>query len=240
MNENTFQRWELKYLIDDQQRSFLQQALIGHMIPDIHGESTVCNIYYDTPDFRLIRQSLEKPVYKEKLRMRSYGPAAADQPVFLELKKKCQGVVYKRRIEVSQQAAVQFLRGAASLPADSQIGREISYVLKFYETLIPAVYLSYDRKAFFAADDPGLRITFDRNIRWRRRELSLTAKPDGRQLLSSGQSLMEIKTGSAIPLWLVKLLNARQIRQTAFSKYGRAYESMLSDKNQRKGSAVCA
>jgi SPX domain protein involved in polyphosphate accumulation len=240
MNEAIFQRWELKYLVNERQRAALEQAFCGRMTPDFHGESTVCNIYYDTPDFRLIRQSLDKPVYKEKLRMRSYGPAAADQTVFLELKKKYQGIVYKRRIEIRQDAAVKFLSGDAPLPVDSQIGREIAYALKFYGNLAPAVHLSYDRQAFFAADDPAVRVTFDRNICWRAEELSLTAQPGGEDLLRPCQSLMEIKTGSAIPLWLVELLDAQGIRQTTFSKYGRAYESILNEKNQLKGSVICA
>lgn len=240
MNENIFQRWELKYLVDDRQRGALERAFRDRMTPDVHGESTICNIYYDTPDFRLIRQSLEKPVYKEKLRMRSYGPAAADQAVFLELKKKYEGVVYKRRIEVPQQAAVQFLQGAAPLPRDSQIGREIAYTLKFYGTLVPAVHLSYDRQAFFQTSDNSVRVTFDRNIRWRVDSLSLTTQPGGEQLLEPGQSLMEIKTGSAIPLWLVQLLDAEKIRQVTFSKYGRAYETLLNRGMQQKGSVICA
>lgn len=240
MNEAIFQRWELKYLVNERQRTFLEEAFRSRMTPDFHGESTICNIYYDTPDFRLIRQSLEKPVYKEKLRMRSYGPAAADQTVFLELKKKYQGIVYKRRIEIPQQAAVNFLRGDAPLPTDSQIGREIAYTAKFYGNLVSAVHLSYDRQAFFANDDPGVRATFDRNICWRTEELSLTAQPGGEELLRPCQSLMEIKTGSAIPLWLVELLDAQNIRQVTFSKYGRAYESILNEKNQRKGSVICA
>lgn len=106
--------------------------------------------------------------------------------------------------------------------------------------MAPAIYLSYDRQAFFAADAPGARVTFDRNICWRNEGLTLTARPGGEQLLQPGKSLMEIKTGSAIPLWLVKSLDAKKIRQVTFSKYGKAYESLMSDKLQRKGRGICA
>jgi SPX domain protein involved in polyphosphate accumulation len=147
--------------------------------------------------------------------------------VFLELKKKYRGIVYKRRISVTEQEAVDFLNGAASLPEESQISREIDYFVQFYQDLGPAMYLSYDRAAFFSREDPDLRVTFDKKIRWRTEDLRLSEKPGGASILAPGQSLMEIKAADAIPLWLVDLLNEGQIRQISFSKYGRAYMSML-------------
>jgi SPX domain-containing protein involved in vacuolar polyphosphate accumulation len=234
-----FERHEIKYLVSEAQRRFLIQAMAERLKPDAHGESTICNIYYDTPDFRLIRTSLEKPVYKEKLRLRSYGPAAADRDVFLELKKKYDGVVYKRRISVPQQAAVDFLNGKAPLPQKSQIGREIEYFRWFYRDLQPAVYLCYDRTPYFSTEDPNLRITFDRDIRWRTERMSLTSQPGGQQILAPGESLMEIKVGAAMPLWLAELLNENDIRQVSFSKYGRAYQSLLQNKLQERG-VFCA
>ncbi|MGE4276095.1 MAG: polyphosphate polymerase domain-containing protein [Lawsonibacter sp.] len=235
-----FERHEMKYLLNDQQRFVLLQAMRNQIKPDPHGESTICNLYYDTPDFRLIRKSLEKPVYKEKLRLRSYGPVKPEQEVFLELKKKYNEVVYKRRISLPEQAADRFLRGDAPLPGKSQIGREIEYFLWLYQSLTPAVHLSYDRTAYFSKEDPNLRITFDRNIRWRRENLSLTAQPGGQQILAANQSLMEIKAGAALPLWLVKLLNREQISKTSFSKYGMAYESILQNKLQKSRGVFCA
>lgn len=239
-NLTVFERHEIKYLVSERQRRFLVQALGEHTEPDPHGESTICNVYYDTPDFRLIRRSLEKPVYKEKLRLRSYGPARPRQDVFLELKKKYKGVVYKRRISVEETAAERFLDGLAPLPEESQIGREIEYFCRFYGGLVPAVHLSYDRTAYFSKDDPGLRITFDRDIRWRSNRLTLTAQPGGEQILAAGQSLMEIKAGASMPLWLVKLLGECQVRQTSFSKYGMAYETMLQNRLQESRGVFCA
>ena len=246
MSGSIFERHELKYLIDSRQRTALVRAMRAHMIPDAYGESTICNVYFDTPDFRLIRRSLEKPVYKEKLRLRSYGPVTSEQEVFLELKKKYSGVVYKRRISVKEYAATQFLSGNSPLAQPSQIGREIEYFLHFYGDLMPAVYICYDRTALFAKDDPDLRVTFDTNIRWRTDALRLTAQPGGAQILPDGFSLMEIKTAAAIPMWLTELLTRQRIFQTSFSKYGRAYESMLrgsGEKHQNEthiGGSFCA
>jgi len=235
MNNNIFERHELKFLINEWQRRFLEQALRERIVPDSHGESTVCSVYYDTPDYRLIRSSLEKPVYKEKLRLRSYGPALPEEPVFLELKKKYRGIVYKRRISLTEREAADYLSGKAPLLEESQIGREIDYFLWFYRDLGPAMYLCYDRAAFFSREDPDLRVTFDKNIRWRTEDLCLAAKPGGTQLLGPGQSLMEIKAAYAVPLWLVRLLEEGEIRQVSFSKYGRAYLSMMqeTDKESR-------
>jgi len=240
MDNCIFERHELKYLVNDRQRRSLEQALQDRMVPDAHGESTICNIYFDTPDFYLIRRSLEKPVYKEKLRLRSYGPVTPGQPVFLELKKKYQGIVYKRRISIEEQAAMDFLCGRAPLPEQNQIGCEIEYFLKFYRNLGPAVHLSYDRTAFFSKEDKALRVTFDKNICWRTKELSLTRQPGGTKILQPGQSLMEIKAASALPLWLVHLLSGNQIYQISFSKYGSAYCAMLRENPEETRGVFCA
>lgn len=229
MDITIFKRHEIKYLVTAEQRSMLEKAFEEHMIPDAHGESTICNVYYDTPDFRLIRKSLEKPVYKEKLRIRSYGRAAEDGKIFMELKKKYDGIVYKRRVSVTQSEAVRYLAGEAENPDKTQIGKEIDYFTKFYGGLVPAMYLCYDRTAYFCEEDAGLRITFDKNILWRTERVRLTSHPSGRQLLAPGQSLMEIKTGEAMPLWLVRLLNSAGIRPVSFSKYGNAYKTLLSE-----------
>ena len=115
MNGYTFERRELKYRITDAQRAALEAAFDARMVPDEYGESTICNIYYDTADYRLIRAPLEKPAYKEKLRLRSYGVTGPGGEVFLELKKKYKGIVYKRRITLPEDAAGEFIAGRAPL-----------------------------------------------------------------------------------------------------------------------------
>ena len=207
-----------------------EQAFRGRMVPDPHGESTICNVYYDTPDYRLVRTSLEKPVYKEKLRMRSYGRVNGEEAVFLELKKKYDGVVYKRRISLRQRDAAAYMAGLSPLPEGSQIGRELDYFRRFYEGLRPAVYLCYDRSAWFSSEDPDFRATFDNNIRWRREDMSLCAPVGGETLLLPSQSLFEVKTADAIPLWLVEALDAGGIRQASFSKYGEAYKAICMER----------
>lgn len=228
MNGYTFERRELKYRITDAQRAALEAAFCARMVPDEHGESTICNIYYDTADYRLIRASLEKPAYKEKLRLRSYGTATPGGEVFLELKKKYKGIVYKRRITLPEDAAGEFIAGRAPLGEHGQIGREIEYFTAFYAPLLPAVHLSYERSAWFSREDRDLRITFDKNIRFRQEDVSLTLPARGRRILPEGESLMEIKAAAALPLWLVSELDTLGIYQSTFSKYGEAYKVILA------------
>ena len=242
MSNDIFERHEIKFMADSRQRAYMERVFARHMAPDPHGESTVCNIYYDTPDFRLVRGSLEKPVYKEKLRLRSYGPVSGDGQVFLELKKKYKGVVYKRRIELREREAAAYMSGRAALPYDSQIGREIDYFCSYYRGLRPAVYLCYDRCAYFSQDDPNLRATFDKNILWRTDDMRLTARPGGEHLLLPGRSLLEVKTASAIPMWLVEALDTAEIRTASFSKYGEAYKIMCerADHTKERQGVTCA
>ena len=226
---DVFRRRELKFLLNDDQCSVIRDALQWKMEPDAHGENTICNIYYDTPDYRLIRHSLEHPVYKEKIRLRSYGVATADSDIYLELKKKYKGVVYKRRVKVTEAEGMAFMDRLGTLRKQNQISREILYFRDFYQTLQPQVYLCYDRQAWYDPLDRGFRMTLDRNIRYRTSDLSLSSPCAGSEILKPDQTLLEVKAEGAVPLWLVELLTEEQIFKRSFSKYGRAYEQMLSE-----------
>ena len=226
---NVFERTEKKYILDASQRSFILNELRDRMRPDAFGESTIRNIYYDTYDFRLARKSIEKPFYKEKLRVRSYKKVTADEKVFVELKKKYNGIVYKRRTKMTERKVERFLHGEPDPERSSQIDKEILYFCKKYGTIQPQVFLSYDREAYFSKTDPDLRISFDKNIRWRTDALSLREDPGGRDILVDGVSIMEIKAAGAMPLWLVDILNRSKARNVSFSKYGTAYRIMLME-----------
>lgn len=220
-----FKRYELKYLLDPGQYAAVREVMARHTVPDEYGKSTVCNIYYDTPNYRLIRRSIEAPVYKEKLRIRSYGTALPDGRVFVEIKKKYDSVVYKRREAMRLCDALEFVRAPEP---HSQIGSEIAYFVGYYRELYPAALISCSREAFFSAADRDLRITFDTDIRWRMEDVDLTLGVGGEPILSDDRILMEIKVAGAIPLWLVEVLSRERIYKISFSKYGRAYTAMLA------------
>lgn len=232
-----FQRYEMKYLLNRKQKEAILAAMEPYMEPDAYGRSTIRNIYYDTDNYRLVRKSLEQPVYKEKLRVRSYGQVEPGDRVFVELKKKYEGVVYKRRIHIPEMAAMEYLAGRKEAPDKSQIAEEIDYFLQFYGTLAPKVFLSYEREAYFTGKPSEFRVTFDENILWRETDLSLEKGVYGTPILKQGQTLMEIKTPGSIPLWMVKLLSEEEIRKTSFSKYGNAYTEIY---NREKGELIYA
>ncbi len=219
----TFARVEKKYLLTEAQYTALMERLSPYLTADAYGNYTLCNIYYDTHCYDLIRRSLDKPVYKEKIRLRSYGVVTPEAPVFLELKKKYEGIVYKRRIKLPYHSAYAYLAQGVLPATDSQIFREIDYFVRFYQPH-PAVYLAYDREAYFAQDDPELRVTFDRNIRYRLQDLHLDTTDSGERLLPEGKVLLELKLPATMPLWLTAALTDVQARPTSFSKYGNIYQ----------------
>ncbi len=224
---DVFKRYEYKYILTKEDKAELLKALRGHMMPDEYGRTTIRNVYYDTPDLSLIRKSLEKPLYKEKLRVRSYTRADEDDNVYVEIKKKYKGVVYKRRSAVKEHQAESWLTGTTTEPYISQIMDEIEYFRRSHKGLAPSCFLSYERESFSATDGSGLRLTLDENILGRTCDMSLTLGIYGTKILSPGLTLMELKTAGAIPLYLTKFLSSRNITKTAFSKYGTYYLNEL-------------
>lgn len=230
-----FNRYEHKYLIDSDTYKKVIEIMDRHMELDPynknHTEYTISNVYFDTDDNYLIRRSLQKPKYKEKLRLRSYGTPDSDTHVFLEIKKKYNGIVNKRRTTLKLDEAYRFVK-TGNAPhikeyMNEQVVREISYFLKCYD-LKPVLYLAYDRMAYFEKDNPDLRISFDHNIRTRRYDVALDYGDCGSPLLDNDTYLMEIKTARSKPLWLCRMLTELGIKRTNFSKYGTEYKKMTA------------
>ena len=219
-------RYELKYLLNAGQTAYLRERLKGHMEIDQYGKTSIASLYYDTPNYRLIRTSVEKPEFKEKIRLRSYGIATESSPVFLELKRKAYGIVYKRRVETTVPLVHKFLSGEGDICAPGQINREITAFRDYYKTLVPACLIIYDRVAYF---EPGgdLRVTIDENPRYRVDDLTLTKSMQGTPLLKEGWTILEVKVQEAMPLWLCEILSAGKITKGSFSKYGEAYRRQI-------------
>lgn len=226
--QTVFQRYEMKYLLTQAQREAVLRALEPHMALDPYGRTVIRNLYLDTESYRLIRRSIEKPVYKEKMRIRCYGPAHPDSPVFVELKKKYKKVVYKRRLSLPEREAMDWVLGRH---ADLRGGGLLPALLR---PLRPVAFLSYAREAYFAKDGSDFRVTFDDTILCRQDDLSLESGVYGAPLLPAGTTLMEIKCSGGIPLWLTHVLSAQGIRQTSFSKYGTAYQTLIYPNLQKE------
>ena len=232
--QTVFKRYEIKYMLTLEQKEKILAAMEEYMSIDQYGRSSIRNIYFDTDNYRLIRRSIDKPKYKEKLRIRSYGRATNDSKVFVEVKKKYDGIVYKRRLALPCNVAFDWTCKNAPCPVDSQIAREIEYFLKFYGTLRPAAFLSYEREAYYEKNGGSFRVTFDDNIIFRTTDLSLTSDVYGESLLDEGMVLMELKCSGGIPLWMVKVLSEEKIYKTSFSKYGTGYTRFVLQKSNTK------
>lgn len=237
---NIFKRVEKKYLITGEQTEQLLHALGSRVVPDQYGLHTICNIYFDTETNEMIRRSIDKPVYKEKLRLRSYGIPTDQSMVFLELKKKWGKTVYKRRVEMPLLTAKDYLeRGIYPDEYDCQILREIDYALHFYP-LQPSIYIAYDRQAYTLADDPEIRFTVDQGIRSRLKELDLTKGDHGNRLFDDDVRVLELKAQAALPQWFVAQLSELCIYPNSFSKYGSIYKALKNTDLKENGECLQA
>ncbi len=243
-----FNRCEKKYMLNTEQYRKLIEAIQPYMVADEYNCNNefyeISNIYYDTPDDRLIRASIERPVYKEKLRLRSYGTPNENSSVFVEIKKKYKGVVNKRRTVMKLDEAYAYLNEGKKPCADNpklnrQVFREIDYFCQMYN-LVPKVYLSYRRRAYFEKNDGDFRVTFDKDITARREDLRLESGSYGNKLLPDGVYLMEIKINRAVPLWFTRILSELEIYPVSFSKYGTEYKNYVAENYVRnKGEILC-
>ena len=225
--ETVFKRYEYKYLITKEQKQRLVEIMKDYMCPDEYGKTTIRNLYFDTDTYLLIRRSIEKPSYKEKLRIRSYDKAKSDSTVFVELKKKYNSIVYKRRISLPENQAMDWTLRKAPCPKKEQISSEIDYFLGYYQNLRPKIFISYDREAYYSKERHDFRITFDSDILARQTNLSLQEDVFGEPLLPEYSVLMEVKCSYCMPSWLVAFLSDKRIYKTNYSKYGTAYETMI-------------
>ena len=219
-------RYEMKYIMSAEQTEYFKESVRDYMKIDKLGLTSIASLYYDTPNYRLIRTSVEKPPFKEKIRLRSYGIATDTSPVFLELKRKAYGIVYKRRVQSTIPLVKKFFDGEGDICAGGQINKEITTFRDYYQTLVPACMIIYDRVAYFQPDG-DLRLTIDHNPRYRYEDLDLRVSMDGNSLLKDGYTILEVKVQQAVPLWLSDILTKGKIYKGSFSKYGEAYRQQL-------------
>ena len=227
-------RYEIKYILDPGQCDYFKEAIKGHMKEDEFGMTSIASLYYDTTDHRLIADSIAKPPYKEKIRLRSYGLATDESPVFLELKRKAKGIVYKRRVEATIPKVEEFFNGGDEMCRGGQINHELEYFRDYYDRLIPSCLVIYDRIAYFQPDG-DIRMTIDHDPRFREDDLDLRVSMEGESLLPKGYAILEIKVQDAMPLWLCRILSEGKIYKTSFSKYGEAYKRMMTRRCRMAG-----
>lgn len=222
----TFKRREEKYLLTSNQYKQLLFKIENYIEKDKYFESNICNIYFDTDNFDLIKTSIEKPIYKEKVRLRSYQVPDINDKVFFEIKKKYKGITNKRRIVVTLKEFNDYYINHQIPKCNQQIFKEIDYIMKQYN-LKPAIFLAYNRLSYFSKDNKDFRLTFDKNLRFRVLDLDLSMGDSGKKYFKDDMYILEIKTLDSIPLWFVKVLSELKIYPTSFSKYGSIYRNYL-------------
>lgn len=228
---STFKRYEKKFIITKKQCEEMLPVIEEHMTADkycVDGKFyRICNLYFDTKDNDIIRHSVSKPYHKEKLRLRSYDRARPGDTLFLELKKKTGKIVTKRRVALTVSEANDYIyngiRPKKGSYLQDQVLDEIDYFRKINDCH-PAVFIAYDRRAYFEKNNKDVRLTFDFNIITRREDLDLTLPVVGEKLLPDDMMLMEVKIPGAFPLWLARMLSEKGIYMTSFSKYGQEYK----------------
>lgn len=229
-----FKRYELKFILSKVQFNKLEKLIAHYMTLDSFGRHKIRNVYYDTDDYKVIRHSLEKPIYKEKLRLRLYGEASNSSEIFIELKKKFKGVVYKRRIKANCLEVDKFLNGLEHSIEQSQVLKEIEYFKNSFDDLKPKAYIYYEREAYFCSNDENFRMTFDFNIKCRNKDVSLYDSKLDRQILEDNKVLLEVKTVNGLPFWLTSFLSNERVYKTSFSKYGTAYNEFFLPEIMRR------
>lgn len=233
MIQKVFNRIEKKYLLNKEMAEELIKRISSHIKSSKYPYTKICNIYFDTDNKELIRKSIEKPIYKEKIRLRSYGVPNEEDKVFLEIKKKFKGIVTKRRIPVTLKEAYEYLENGIIPEKDKQIFKEIDYCFKRYN-LVPSIYISYERYSYQEKENKDLRITFDTNIISRDYDLRLEKGSYGINLIDNETYIMEIKSINSMPLWLTHTLADLEIYPTSFSKYGKIYQKKLEEEKTLK------
>ena len=227
-NIEIFKRIEQKYVLSEDEYKKLMNLINDHLEKDLYYKSKICNIYFDTKNYDLIVNSLEKGEYKEKVRLRSYNIPTLDDNVFFEIKSKLDGVVYKRRVTLTLNDFYEYLNGNKLNTSNPQIMKEIDYTLKKYN-LEPKYFIAYDRTSYFDKDNKNFRITFDENIRSRNTDLKLEYGDAGKLYFNDKEYIMELKTIGGLPLWFTKILSELKIYPKSFSKYGNIYKDKLKE-----------
>lgn len=240
METKVFDRVEKKCLISPEQKKKLLKTIKKYMKQDGYYKSEVINLYFDNDNYDLIIQSMDRPEFKEKLRARSYG---GYDRVFIEIKTKIKGqdnnIGYKRRVMITHQDFDEFINHKVTLAElsqrsiennnDLQIAKEADYLMNHFD-LKPKILITYNRESY--KGEGNLRITFDENLKYRDKNLSLVkGKRDKIYFKDKPSTIMEIKAHGVIPLWLAKIMSAEKIYPQQFSKIGKVYERLRKEHN---------
>ena len=222
-------RMEQKYFVSFDKYKKLMDIIEDKLVKDKYFSERIYNIYFDNDEYEFMTKSLDKPLYKEKVRLRSYETADKNSNVFLEIKKKFQGHGNKRRVVINYNDAIDYINNKIIPDTNKQIMNELDYTFK-KNNLKPKISLTYDRLSYAFKEDDSYRITFDTNIRYSNKKIDLVDLDDDYCLFNDGY-IMEVKTLKGYPMWFIKALNELKLFPTSYSKVGEAYKE-LKERNE--------
>lgn len=231
--QQVFRRTEIKYIITEEKYRKLMDLIEPYLVKDKYFKGTNCSVYYDDDNRYLAIHSLEKPFYKEKIRLRSYGVPKLDDTVFLEIKKKYKGIGSKRRIPVKLKDFYHYEKTGELETDHANIKQELDECFDRYH-LKPAMFLAYDRTSYCDKENPTFRVTFDRNVRSRTKDLNLENGDHGSKFFKNGEIVMEVKALDKYPFWFVRALSKLKIYPASFSKYGRVTEKVIYNNTKKE------
>lgn len=224
----SFNRWELKYVVKCRARDALLPIIQGHMSPDREGRPDgvyrVTSLYWDTQDYHSYRAKLDGINFRRKLRIRRYGALETQcAAAMVEIKQRINRATQKRRVSLSYAEAFALCEG--TMPArvgelrDRQVAEEVVF-LSGAQQLRPACVVSYERRAFVgSAYEPGLRITFDRDLCVGQPGGGLGPLRGARRFLPADVLILEVKSNEVVPLWVSRMLAAEGCALVRYSKY---------------------
>lgn len=223
MEIETMSRHDIKYIIDEKTVGELRKCLLANnMRKQIHDSDLVVSAYCDTDDFASIRKCIDDPKHKEKIRIRSYGPIGDDDLAYLEIKRKENGLLTKRRVKVRYGDIPGILSGSQKM--QGEFGDELDDFLSRYPNSEPRIRISYERESYKAEDESSdLRVTLDHDIRYKVGKGIRLDGSDGTCLMSPRRYIIEIKTLGETPKWLDMFFKSRSLKPRSYSKYAKAY-----------------
>ncbi len=220
--KDVFKRIEQKYILSKIEYDKMQKIIDKYFLKDIYYDNKIYNIYFDNDNKDIVINSLEKPRYKRKLRVRSYGIPKNDDTIYFEIKKKYNGMVYKRRVMLTLLEYNNYINKGILPGRDMQIMKEIDYIIKYYK-LHPYMFLAYDRLSYYCKNNINFRITFDSNLRSRYDKLELNNSNLDELYFENNNYIMEVKCINSLPMWFVSYLSDNKIYPVSFSKIGNIY-----------------
>ncbi|MBQ6396095.1 polyphosphate polymerase domain-containing protein [Candidatus Saccharibacteria bacterium] len=250
VDDRTIERTEEKYLISKSTKTNLLKLISKHLEKDQSIKEQVLRLYFDTKHSDLALRSMERPEFREKIRVRAYNVPKRSSPVFFEVKSKVdlglKKLGNKRRLVLPLKDFYAFLNKGENLellaarasendPQQLQVARELTYLFSYYQ-LEPKVIVSADRTAYTEKNNINFRLTFDERLRFRETDLRLEKGSAGEKFFSGPNKseeniVMEVKTMNSMPLWFVSALSELKIYSVRFSKYGKIYQ-LITERNK--------